>query len=114
MSAGEENRRSKWTPSTSASVVRTCNAPRSTAATAASSPIPTTSEGGAGGTRLRIRSINARSPTSETRCSCRLPLPGELNGPGLPDDGHLDLSRILELVFNTPRDVLGEPDCLFI
>src|SRR4051794_14059829 len=112
MSEGEENRRSKCTPSTSASVVRTWRDPRSGAATAASSPIPTTSAGGPGGTRLRIRSISARSPTSETRCCCRLP--GELNGPGLPDDCDLDLARIFELVLDPAGDVLRQPHGLFV
>src|SRR5262245_48731610 len=36
-------------------------------------------------------------------------LAGVLNGPRLPDHRDLDLSRILELVFDAPRDVLGQP-----
>src|SRR3954468_7935054 len=112
MSMAEENRRSKCTPSTSASVVKTWRDPRSGAATAASSPIPTTRAGGAGGTRLRIRSISARSPTSETRCCGSLP--GELNGPGLPDDCDLDLPRILELVLDPAGDVLRQPHRFFV
>src|SRR5436190_7239611 len=112
MSAGVENRRSKWTPSTSASVVRTWNAPRSGTATAASSPMPTTSEVPAAGTRLRIRSTRARSPASATRSP--VALPGELNGARLPDHGYLDLARVFELVFNAARDVLREPDRLLV
>src|SRR3990170_7430854 len=99
-------------PSTSASVVRTCSAPRSGAATAASSPMPMRSPAGGGGTRIRIRSISARSPTSATRCSSRLP--GELNGPGLPDDGDFDLSWIFQLVLDAPRDVFRQPDHLLV
>src|SRR3954471_19407741 len=112
MSAGVENRRSKWTPSTSASVVRTWNAPRSGTATAASSPIPTTSAFPAGGTRVRIRSTRARSPASATRSP--VALPGELNGARLPDHRHLDLARVFELVLDAPRDVLREPYGLFV
>src|SRR5688572_3019061 len=107
MSEGEEKRRSKWTPSTRASVVSTCSAPRSGTATAASSPMPTRSAGGAGGSRLRMRSMSARSPVSETRA--RPPLPGKLNGAGLSDDGDLDLARIFQLVLDPLGDVLGQP-----
>src|SRR3954453_10965515 len=112
MSEGEENRRSKWTPSTSASVVRTWNAPRSGTATAASSPIPTTSALPAGGTRVRIRSTRARSPASATRSP--VALPGELNGARLPDHRHLDLARVFELVLDASRDVFREPDSLLV
>src|SRR6185436_19328801 len=107
MSTGEEKRRSKWTPSTSASVVSTCSAPRSGAATAASSPTPTRSADGAGGRRRRMRSISARSPVSETRGPS--PLPGKLNGAGLPDNSDLDLPGILELVLDPFGDVLRQP-----
>src|SRR5262249_30719077 len=33
---------------------------------------------------------------------------------GLAVDGDLDLARLFELVFNPPRDVLGEPHRLFV
>jgi hypothetical protein len=33
-----------------------------------------------------------------------------LDGAGLPDDGHLDLPGVLELVLDAARDVLREPD----
>src|SRR3954466_9810156 len=112
MSAGVEKRRSKWMPSIRASVVRTCNAPRSGIATAASSPIPTTSELPPGGTRVRIRSIRARSPASATRSP--VALPGELNGARLPDHGHFDLTGVFELVFDAARDVLRQPDGLLV
>src|SRR3954470_11463401 len=112
MSAGVEKRRSKWMPSTRASVVRTCNAPRSGIATAASSPIPTTSEPPAGGTRVRIRSTRARSPASATRSP--VALPGELNGARLPDHGHLDLARVFEFILDAARDVLRQPDRLLV
>src|SRR6476620_3815926 len=95
-------------PSTSASVVSTCSAPRSGAATAASSPMPTTSERSAAGTRLRIRSIRARSPASATRSP--VALPGELNGARLPDHRYLDLAWILQLVLDPACDVLRQPD----
>src|SRR5437867_8823526 len=116
MSAGVEKRRSKCIPSTSTSVVSTCRAPLSGAATAASSPIPTRSPGGAGGTRRRIRSINARSPVSETRWALFVAgeLPGELNGPCLPDDRDLDLTRVLQLVLDPARDVLRQPHRLLV
>src|SRR5215831_6092507 len=104
MSPGDENLRSKCTPSTKASVVRTCSAPRSGEATAASSPMPTSSAESGGGSRRRIRSISSRSPTSETRWA--LALPGELNGARLPDHGHLDLAWILELVLDPSGDIL--------
>src|SRR4029079_16118307 len=107
MSAGVEKRRSKCTPSTSASVVSTCSAPRSGAATAASSPIPTSSAGSGGGTRCRILSISARSPASETRGPATLP--GKLNGPLLPYHRDLDLPGVLELVLDSPGDVLRQP-----
>ena len=108
MSAGVEKRRSKWMPSTSASVVSTCKAPRSDVATAASSPIPMTTDAGAGGRRRRICSMSPRSPTSPTdpdREGSGWALPGVVNGPRLADDGHLDLTGILELVFDAARDV---------
>src|SRR5438445_7391435 len=109
-SAGALNRQSKCTPSTSASVVRISSAPRSGAATAASSPGPACSQAGASGRRARIRAIRPRSPTAATVAA----LTGVLNGAGLPDDGDLDLPRILQLVFDAPRDVLREPHRLLV
>src|SRR5262245_98268 len=103
-SAGELRRRSKCTDSTSESVVRISRAPRSGAATAASSPIPTVSQGGGGGRRARIASIRSRSDS----------LSRVFDGPCLTDDGDLDLSWILELVLDPLRDVLREPDGLFV
>src|SRR6266550_5235233 len=116
MSAGLEKRRSKCMPSTRASVVSTWRAPLSGAATAASSPIPMRSPGGAGGTRRRIRAISARSPVSETRWVLFLTgeLPGELNGPCLPDHRDLDLARILQLVLDAARDILRQPHRLLV
>src|SRR4051794_5942919 len=98
-------------PSTRQSVVSTWNAPRSGAATAASSPMPTTSAGGAGGTRRRMRSMRPRSPASETRGPS---LPGKLNRPGLPDHRDLDLPGVLELVLDPAGDVLRQPDRLLV
>src|SRR5262245_4832585 len=105
MSHGALKRRLKCTPSIDASVVRISSAPRSGSATAASSPMPTVSQAGAAATRARIAAMMARSPASAT-----VWLPGELNGARLTNDGYLDLSRILELVLDPPRDVLRQPD----
>src|SRR6185295_1416079 len=41
-------------------------------------------------------------------------LPGELNGPGLPDDGHLDLTGIFELVLDPSGNILGQPHGLLV
>src|SRR5262245_32445839 len=112
MSAAAEKRRSKCTPSTSASVVRTDSAPRSAAATAASSPMPTRTEDGAAGRGRRIRSISARSPMAAT-AGCGS-LTGVVNGPGLANDGHFDLARVLELVLDPAGDVLRQPDGLLV
>src|SRR5215218_3026142 len=77
--------------------------------------MPTRSSRGAAGTRRRIRSISARSPTSDTRALFVTGgLPGELNGPRLPDHCHLDLPWIFQLVLDAPRDVLGQPDCFLV
>src|SRR5262245_54953729 len=37
-----------------------------------------------------------------------------VHGPRLANDRHLYLPRVFELVFNAPRDVLGQPDGLFV
>src|SRR5262245_47665749 len=95
--------------STSASVVSTCSAPRSGAATAASSPAATMRDGGGAGNLPRMCSMSARSPGVSPAA-----LPRELNGAGLPDDRDLDLSRVLELVLDAARDVLRQPDRRFI
>src|SRR6478609_6737847 len=39
---------------------------------------------------------------------------GVVDGARLPDDGDLDLTRVLELVLDAARDVLREPDRLFV
>src|SRR5207237_6950579 len=109
MSHGARKRRLKCTPSIDASVVRISRAPRSGWTTAASSPMPTASHAGAAGRRRRIAAMMARSPASAT-----VWLPGELNGPRLTNDGHLDLSRVLELVLDAPCDVFGQPDRLLV
>ena len=64
--AGSTKRRSKWTPSTRASVVSTSRWLRDGSTTAASSPMPTTTQDGAAGRRARIRAITACSPASPT------------------------------------------------
>src|SRR5262245_37915035 len=117
-SAGVLNRRSKWTPSTSASVVRISSAPRSGVTTAASSPMPTVSQAGAAGTRARICAMRSRSPTGAAAArpapSPVEGLPGEFDGPGFTDDGHLDLSWVLELALDSLGDVLREPHGLLV
>src|SRR3954470_6633275 len=104
MSAGELRRRSKWTDSTTASVVRISSAPRSGTATAASSPIPTVSHGGGAGTRARIASMTPRSES----------LSRVFDGPCFTDDGDLDLTGIFQLVLDALGDVLREPHGLFV
>src|SRR5262249_38094228 len=115
---GVLKRRSKWTPSTSPSVVRISSAPRSGVTTAASSPMPTVSQAGAGGTRARIRAIRSRSPRGVVAArpapSLGEGLPGEFNGPGFTDDGHLDLTGVLELVLDALGDVLRQPHGLLV
>src|SRR4029453_479625 len=112
MSQGRENRRSKCTLSTSASVVSTCSAPLSLLTTAASSPIPSTMSEDGGGRRCRMRSITPRSPMPETGVVAGLP--GVLNGPGLADDSDFDLAWVFQLVLDSARDVLRQPDRLFV
>src|SRR4051812_30639883 len=116
MSAAVLKRRSKWTPSTSASVVRISSAPRSGLTTAASSPMPTVSHPGAGGTRARISAMRPRSPDgwlSPSGGSTRA-LAGVLDRPGFTDDRDFDLTGILQLVLDPLGDVLREPDGLFV
>src|SRR5919112_23445 len=77
--------------------------------------MPTRSSRGAAGARRRIRSISARSPTSDTRAwFVTGGLPGELNGPRLPDHCHLDLPGIFQLVLDPPGDILRQPDGFFV
>src|SRR5258708_25970369 len=117
MSRGVLKRRSKWTPSTSPSVVRISSAPRSGFTTAASSPMPMSSHGGAAGTRARIPAISSRSPVPsavEGSVIVAMGLPGKFRSPRFTDDRPLDLSRVLELVLDPARDVLREPDRLFV
>src|SRR5918993_2033002 len=107
MSLRLEKRLSKWTPSTTASVVSTCSAPRVGVTTAASSPGPITRESGGAGRRPRMCSISARSPGrgASTR---------ELNGARLPDHGDLDLPWILQLVLDPFGDVPRQPNRRFV
>src|SRR5688500_5087380 len=97
-------------PSITPSVVRISSAPRSGRATAASSPMPTTSQGGGAGTRARISAIRSRSPVMAVAAA----LPGKFRGPGFTNDGHLDLAGVFELVFNPSGDVLRQPDRLLV
>ena len=60
------NARSKCTPSTIVSVVMTDSEPRSGSTTAASSPIPRSTDRGGRGTRVWIRAMSACSPRSAT------------------------------------------------
>src|SRR5258705_13872825 len=104
-------------PSTSASVVRISSAPRSGFTTAASSPMPTRSQGGAGPRRARIAAMRARSPAAGVLAPAPSGvegLPGKFGRPGFTDDGHLDLAGIFELVLAAPRDVIRQPHGLFI
>src|SRR3954467_4515423 len=103
MSDGELKRRSKWTSSTSASVVRISSAPRGGSTTAASSPIGTVSQEGGAPRRARMAAIRPRSPRTATT------LPGVLDGPGFTDHGDFDLAGILELVLDPLGDVFRQP-----
>src|SRR5215471_9584698 len=95
--------------STRESVVRISSAPRSGSATAASSPMPTVSQAGGGGTRARISAISPRSP-----CDGGGVLSGELNSPCFTDDGDLDLAGILQLVLDSLGDVFRKPHSLLV
>src|SRR5262245_3261153 len=108
-------------PSTMASTVSTSTRLRSGSTTAASSPMPTISQSGAAGRRCRSRATSSRSVSVSTVGPTILSGLCRLCGPGgfslrvvdrsrLPDDGDLDLSRILELVLDAACDVLRQPD----
>src|SRR5687768_5925030 len=108
MASGGVNRRSKWTPSTSASTLSTSRRLRFGSTTAASSPMPTVSQAGGGWSRARIRAMSSASERSEMSMERRLL--GVVDGPGLANHRDLDLAGILELVLDAAGDVLGEPD----
>src|SRR5580765_7374315 len=111
IASGGTNARSKWIPSTSASTVRTSIRLRSGSTTAASSPMPTSSQAGAAGRRPRIRAISSRSEQSATRVGPgTATLLGVVDGAGFANHRHLDLARVFELVLDPPRDVLRQPD----
>src|SRR5262245_3359287 len=65
--------------------------------------MPSTSHGGAAGTRARIPAMSSRSV-----------LAGELNSPCFTDDSDLDLAGILQLVLDPLGDVLRQPDGFFV
>src|SRR4051794_31859883 len=102
-------------PSTRASTVNTSARLRSGSATAASSPMPTSSHSGAGGRHCRMRAIRSRSErpatvaTSDTAALLRV-----VRRTGFADDGHFDLTRVLELVLEAARVFFGQPPRLFI
>src|SRR3954470_12417311 len=134
IASGGTTRRSKCTPSTSASTDRTSTRLRSGSTTAASSPMPTSIHSGDGCSCSRMRAISVRSERLSTvgatalrnnsqRGSFQVFLPllrrsssslRVVDGTRLADHRHLDLARILELVLNPPRDVLRQPDRLFV
>src|SRR5712691_2813359 len=131
MARGGVNARSKWTPSTSASTLSTSTRFRSGSTTAASSPMPTRSQSGAGGSCCWMRAIRAasvRSPTAELEVggwrsgfwasptSSPKPLTSFriVRGARFADHRHLDLAGIFQLVLDAPRDVLREPDGFLI
>ena len=66
MASGGVNARSKCTPSTSASTLSTSSRFRSGSTTAASSPMPTSSQAGAAGSRAWMRAMSSRSVRSAT------------------------------------------------
>src|SRR3989338_4487905 len=75
--------------------------------------MPRATQAGAGGTRARSRARSACSPrpaTDRGACGAIPALPGIIDRAGLPDDGHLDLAGVLELVLDAPGDVLRQPD----
>src|SRR5206468_5086748 len=64
-----------------------------------------------------MRSRSLRSPTVDAATAGgkpAAPLLGIVDGPRFPDDRDLDLTGVLELVFDSSRDVLGKPDSLFV
>src|SRR5258706_5032463 len=101
--------RSKCTPSTSASTVRTSARFRSGSITAASSPMPTSIQSGAAGWRGWIRAMSSRSVMSAT-----VGLFGVIHRAGLTNHGDLDLAGVLELVLDSSRDILRQPDRLLV
>src|SRR5262245_42279929 len=108
IASGGTNARSKWTPSTSVSTLKTSRRFRSGSTTAASSPMPTASHDGCWGRREAIRAISSRSVRSATQAppaaSFRI-----VDRSRLANHGDFDLSRILELVLDSACDVLREP-----
>src|SRR5687768_15419894 len=53
----------------------------------------------------------ARSPVlASSARNARATLTSVVGGPRLPDDGDLDLARVLELLLDLPRDLVGEQD----
>src|SRR5204862_7609870 len=80
---------------------------------AASSPIPTSIHDGAGGRCAWTRAMRSRSLSAATIVEPGGVWPPDsfciVGCPRLPNHRHLDLARILELVFDAPRDVLRQP-----
>src|SRR5262249_27733504 len=81
--------------------------------------MPTTSQSGGRGSSRRTRAMSSASVRSETTADISAPThPAPLlrvvHRTRFPDDGDLDLAGVFQLVLDAPRDVLGEPDRLFL
>src|SRR5215471_13873364 len=103
-------------PSTRASTVRTSARLRSDCTTAASSPMPTSSQSGAGGRPCRMRAMSSCSEQSPTvaAASVTAALLRVIGRTGFANDRHFDLAGVLQFVLDAPRDVLGQPHGLLV